>query len=160
MSEGRIGARALIPNPALAPLEFLVGDWRTAGTHPLVPGETLSGRTSFAWSEGGAFMIMRSQVDHPQFPDGVALVGSDSGSGRSTMIYFDERGVSRVLDVTLGHRNVTWRHDDPDFAQSLTLAAEGDGLVSKGRMRKKGGKWEDDLSQVFTRLLPGDSPPS
>jgi hypothetical protein len=26
-----IGARALIPNPALAPLAFLIGEWRTTG---------------------------------------------------------------------------------------------------------------------------------
>lgn len=154
MQSSPIGAEALIPNPVLEPLEFLVGEWRTAGTHPLVPGETLSGRTSFAWHEGGAFLIMRSEVDHPQFPDGVAIIGSDGASGKCVMIYFDERGVSRILDVTLGNRSVTWRHDDPEFAQSLTIAAEGDRLVSKGRMSKEGGQWEGDLSQVFTREAP------
>ena len=148
------GARALVPNPALGPLGFLVGEWRTAGTHPMVPGETLTGRTVFSWHEGGAFLIMRSQVDRPEFPDGVAIIGSDGGSGRFAMIYFDERTVSRILDVTVGDRSVTWRHDDPEFAQSLTIAAEGDGLVSIGRMSKKGGEWEDDLSQVFTREAP------
>jgi hypothetical protein len=145
------GAEAIIPNPALKPLEFLVGEWLTAGTHPMVPGEILRGRTSFSRHEGGAFLIMRSQVDRPEFPDGVAIIGSDGGSGRFAMIYFDERGVSRILDVTVGDRSVTWRHDDPEFAQSLTIAAEGDGLVSKGLMSRKGGEWEDDLSQVFTR---------
>jgi hypothetical protein len=153
-----IGAEALIPNPALAPLEFLIGEWRTVGTHPMVPGETLHGRTSFSWHEGGAFLVMRSQVDQPQFPDGVAIIGSDGGSGRLTMIYFDERGVSRILDVTAGDRSVTWRHDDPEFTQSLTIAAEGGGLVSRGRMLRKGGEWEDDLSQVFTRAAPSAEP--
>ncbi|HEX8239624.1 MAG TPA: hypothetical protein VF574_07790 [Allosphingosinicella sp.] len=145
------GAKARVPNPALKPLEFLIGEWRTAGTHPMVPGETLAGRTSFSWHEGGAFLIMRSQVDKPKFPDGVAIIGSDGGSGKLTMIYFDERLVSRILDVTAGERSVTWRHDDPEFTQILTIAAEGDQLVSKGRMSRKGGEWEDDLSQVFTR---------
>jgi hypothetical protein len=48
---------------------------------------------------------------------------------------------------------VTWRRDDPSFAQSVTINAEkgGDALVSKGRMSQKGGPWEDDLSQVFGR---------
>lgn len=145
------GAKALIPNPALKPLEFLVGEWRTAGTHPMVPGEILAGRTSFSWHEGGAFLIMRSQVDRPKFPDGVAIIGSDGGSGKFAMTYFDERAVSRLLDVTVGDRSVTWRHDDPEFAQSTTIAAEGDRLVGTGRMSKNGGEWEDDLSQVFTR---------
>jgi hypothetical protein len=151
-----IGAEALIPNPALGPLQFLVGQWRTAGTHPMVPGETLLGRASFSWHEGGAFLIMRSQVDHPQFPDGVAIIGSDDASGKLAMIYFDERGISRILDVIISDRCVTWRHDDPEFAQLTTLAVEGDELVSKGRMSKKGGGWEDDLSQVFTREAPSE----
>jgi hypothetical protein len=146
------GAKALIANPALEPLEFLIGEWRTAGTHPEVTGDMLTGRTTFAWHEGGAFLIRRSEVDHPLFPDGIAIVGSD-GDGRFAMSYFDERGVSRLLEVAVGPGTVTWRHDDPEFAQTLTIAAEGsDRLVSRGRMSVKGGEWLDDLSQVFTRL--------
>ncbi|HEX8622539.1 MAG TPA: hypothetical protein VF718_11260 [Allosphingosinicella sp.] len=148
------GAKALIPNPVLEPCGFLVGEWRTAGTHPLAPSETLHGQTSFAWHEGGAFLIMRSQVDRPEFPDGVAIIGTDGASGKLAMIYFDERGVSRILDVVVGDRSVTWRHDDPEFAQTMTIAAEGERLVGKGRMSRKGGEWEDDLAQVFTREAP------
>ncbi|MEO7505156.1 MAG: hypothetical protein ABIT69_08250 [Sphingomicrobium sp.] len=117
------GARALIPNPALRPLEFLIGEWRTTGTHPLVPGKSLSGRTSFAWHEGGAFLAMRSEVVDPRFPDGVAIIGSDADAGTFVMTYFDERGVSRLLEVTVGDRSVTWRHDDPKLAQTLTITA-------------------------------------
>jgi len=149
---GTIGARALIPNPALRRLGFLVGDWRTAGTHPAFPDQPLHGRTCFAWHEGGAFLVMRSEVDHPQFPDGVAIIGSDD-SGKFAMTYFDERGVSRLLDVVVGDGAVTWRHDDPEFAQTLTITAEDSGkrLVSQGRMSRKSAPWEDDLSQVFLR---------
>jgi len=71
-----IGRRALQPNPALEPLTPLVGEWRTTGTHPLLPGTTFHGRTSFAWHEGGAFVVMRSEIDEPEIPDGVALIGS------------------------------------------------------------------------------------
>ncbi|RST31335.1 hypothetical protein HMF7854_11160 [Sphingomonas ginkgonis] len=91
-----IGGRACMHNPALKPLEFLLGDWRTSGTHPLVPGQSLEGRTSFAWYNDGAFIIMRNEVADPRFPDGVAIIGSDDASNRFSMVYFDERGVSRV----------------------------------------------------------------
>jgi len=147
------GAKARIPNPALEPLEFLVGEWRTEGTHPLVPGEILHGRTWFDWHEGGAFLVMRSEVDHPQFPDGLAIVGS-SDSGRAVMIYFDERGVSRIYEVSVGDRSVAWRREDPDFSQSTTIAAEGGRLVGTGRMTDESGAWVDDLSQVFVREGP------
>jgi hypothetical protein len=149
-----IGAAARAANPALEPLGFLLGDWVTRGTHPLVPGETLRGRTSFSLHEGGAFLLMRSEVDQPLFPDGLAIIGSDDVAGRFAMIYFDARGVSRIFEVVaVGERTVTWRRDDPDFSQSVTITGEADGgrLVSTGRMSRKGGDWEDDLSQVFVR---------
>jgi hypothetical protein len=146
-----IGAKAQAPNAALGPLGFLIGQWRTTGTHPLMPGQTLTGRTSFAWHEGGAFILMRSQVDDPRFPDGVAIIGSDDVAGAFAMTYFDERGVSRLMEITVGERTLTWRRETPEFSQSLTITAEGDTLVSKGRMSERGGPWTDDLSQVFER---------
>jgi len=83
---------AAIPNPALTPFSVLVGTWSYVGTHPLVPNATFHGRTSFEWIEGGAFMIMRSEIDEPGIPSGVAIVGSDDATGESFMLYFDERG--------------------------------------------------------------------
>lgn len=147
------GVRALVPNPALKPLRFLIGEWRTSGTHPQMPGEALSGRTVFAWHEGGAFRIMRSEIDRPEFPDGVAIIGSDDGAGRFAMTYFDERGVSRLFDVSVGNRSLSWRRDDPVLSQSMTIAADesGERLVGTGRMSEKGGGWVDDLSLVYTR---------
>jgi hypothetical protein len=148
---GPVGPAAETANAALQPLAFLIGEWRTRGTHPMVPGETLAGRTSFAWHKSGAFVIMRSEVDAPDFPDGVAIIGSDNDGARFSMLYFDERGVSRVMDVTVAQDAVTWRHDDPEFAQCLTITKEGERLVSKGMMSQNGGPWTDDLSQVFER---------
>jgi hypothetical protein len=68
-----IGSEAAIPNPALKPLGFLVGEWLTEGSHPVLPGKTLHGRTSFAWSDGGAFLVMRSEIDEPEVPSGIAI---------------------------------------------------------------------------------------
>jgi hypothetical protein len=141
-----------MPNPALKPLAFLIGEWRTTGSHPQVPGQTLNGRTSFAWHEGGAFLIMRGEVDAPHFPDGAAIFASDNSSGGFAMSYFDERGVSRLFEVEVGDHTVTWRRDDPELAQSVTITVgDDDTLISKGRMSQHGGPWGDDLSQVFTR---------
>ncbi len=47
-----IGKEAMISNPALEPLRALLGTWNTTGTHPLVPGTTFHGRSSFAWERG------------------------------------------------------------------------------------------------------------
>ena len=95
---------------------------------------------------------MRSQVDAPKFPDGIAIIGSDDAAGTFAMIYFDERGTSRLMDVTVGERTLTWRHDNPKFAQTMTITADGARLVSKGRMSQNGGPWTDDLSQIYERI--------
>ena len=155
MTDGEgIGAEALIPNPALNPLAFLIGTWRTTGTHPMLPGTTFHGRTSFAWHEGGAFLIMRSEIDEPEIPSGVAIIGSDDDAGTFSMLYFDERGVSRRYDVELGQSCVTWRRENEKFSQTMTITADagGDRLEARGRMSKNGGAWEDDLALTYERM--------
>lgn len=60
-----------------------------------MPGMVLNGRTSSRWHEGGAFLMIRTQIDAPDFPQGVAIIGSDGVPGIFSMSYFDER-VSRA----------------------------------------------------------------
>jgi hypothetical protein len=77
-------------NPALKPFSVLVGEWVTVGTHPMP--KVFHGRTSIDWLEGRAFLIMRSKIDEPEIPDGIAIFGSDDALGTVHMLYFDERG--------------------------------------------------------------------
>jgi hypothetical protein len=148
------GDRALIPNPALRPFEVLVGEWRTTGTHPLVPGTTFHGRTSFAWHEGGAFLLMRSEMDGNDIPSAVAVFGSDDAAATFVMVYFDERGVSRKYDVTLTGNRLVWARDEAGFAQRNTLVIEQDGsrMVGTGEMSRAGGAWQGDLSLTYERI--------
>lgn len=148
-----VGANARKSNPALQPLAFLLGEWSTVGTHPAMPNEDLPGTTSFTWAEGGAFLVMRSQTDHADFPDGIAIFGSDNVLGTITMCWFDERGISRLCPVNIGQGWVGWHQDDPKFMQRVTITADPDDrrMISRGEMAKDGGAWGDDLSQVFVR---------
>jgi hypothetical protein len=150
----KIGSAALIPNPALDPFRVFVGEWKTTGSHPYLPGTTLHGRTSFDWLEGGAFLIMRSEVDDPNIPSGVAIFGSDDAAKKYSMLYVDERGVSRKYDVTMTGNQLTWWRDEPSFSQRFTLAIEDDGnkMVGKGEMSRDGAAWEKDLALTFVRL--------
>jgi len=152
-----IGPEAQKPNPALQPLAPLVGEWRTTGTHPLVPGTTFHGRTSFEWHEHGAFLLMRSEIDEPEVPSGVAIIGSDDEAGTFTMIYFDERDVSRRYSVEVTDNGVRWYRDEAGFAQRMvfTFAADGTRLDAQGTMSRDGGAWEDDLQLRYERI---DSP--
>ena len=130
-----------------------MGEWNTTGTHPAVPDTTLRGRASFAWQDGGAFLVWRSQLDDARFPDGIAIFGSDDGPDTIFLSYFDERGISRKYDVTVDDDGFTMRRTDPKFSQRMTFKIEADGnrIVSKGEMSRDGGNWEGDLSLIFER---------
>jgi hypothetical protein len=146
-----IGAKARKPNPALEPFQVIVGEWQTTGKHPYFPDTELHGRVVFEWIKGGAFLLMRSEVDHPKFPDGIAIFGSDDEAGTYSMIYFDERGVSRHHDVSVSENQIKWWRDDPKFSQRYTLEITKDKLVGIGEMSRDGGAWEKDLSLIYTR---------
>lgn len=150
-----IGSAAQRPNPALQQLTPLLGEWRTTGTHPLVPGTTFHGRASFAWHEGGAFLVMRSEIDEPEIPDAIAIIGSDDAAGTLTMVYFDERDISRRYVVEVADGEVSWQRDEAGFAQRMvvTVAPGGDRLDAQGRMAR-GGPWEDDLRLSYERIRP------
>jgi hypothetical protein len=141
------------PNPALEPLRVLVGAWNTVGTHPLVPGTTFHGRTTFDWLEGGAFLIMRSRIDEPGIPSGTAVFGSDDATGECSMLYFDERGVSRRYEVSLRDGVWRWWRNAPGFSQRFTgvIAPDGRTIVSRGELSRDGASWEPDLQLTYTR---------
>jgi hypothetical protein len=67
-------------NPHLNAFKSLIGVWTTVGRHPMLPGMMLHGRTAFEWQEGGAFLVMRSEIDEPGIPSAIAIIGSDDQS--------------------------------------------------------------------------------
>src|SRR3978361_529022 len=148
-----IGPEAQRPNPVLEPLAPLVGEWRTTGTHPLVPGTTFHGRTSFSWHEGGAFLLLGAGIDETEIPSGVAVIGSDDAAGTFTMIYFDERDISRRYRLEVTDGAVRGHGAGAGFPQGMVLpsAADGSRLEAQGTMSRDGGPWEDDLQLTYER---------
>ena len=145
---------ASIPNPALEPFQVLIGNWNTVGTHGLVPDTILHGRTSFEWLEGGAFLMVRSEIDDPRFPSGIAIIGSDDAQEEYYMLTFDERGVSRKYEVTL-HDNIwKWWRNAPGFLQRYEgrIVDGGNTIIGQGELSKDGLAWEKDLDLTYTRV--------
>src|SRR5687767_14538028 len=138
-----VASQASKPNPRLEPFQALIGVWRTEGRHPYVPATVLHGRATFEWIEGGAFIMMRSEIEHPEFPAGIAIFGSDDASGAFFMLYFDERGVSRKFDVTMHDNVCEWSRLSPDLSQrvTLTIARDGRTMAGRGLMSKDGSTW-------------------
>jgi hypothetical protein len=142
------------PNPALKPFGVLIGTWSTVGTHGYLPGITLHGHTSFEWLEGGAFLLMHSEIDDPRFPTSVGIFGSDDTRGEYFMLSFDERGVSRKHDLSFKNNVLKWWRNAPEFSQryTWTLVDDGNTIIGKGEISKDGLSWEKDLDLTYTRV--------
>ena len=141
------------PNRLLQPFSVLVGSWKTVATHPLVPGKTFHGRTSFGWIAGGAFLLMESRTDEPEIPSGIAIFGTDDAMRECSMLYFDERGVSRRYEARIQGGEFQWWRTDPEFSQRFvaTIGADGGTIVGRGEFSHDGGPWEPDLAQTYSR---------
>jgi hypothetical protein len=142
-------SKAAKPNPALEPLGKFLGQWRSQGSHGEMPGTTLRGHTSFEWLEGGAFILIKGHIDHPLFPDGISILGSDD----AWMLYFDERGVSRQHEASLEGSVLKWWRNAPGFQQrySLVLSADGNTITGKGELSTDGQTWQQDLDLTYSR---------
>jgi hypothetical protein len=97
---------------------------------------------------------MRSEIDEPEIPSAVAVIGSDDAAGTFTMVYFDERDISRRYTVEVADGEVCWYRDEAGFAQRMEIgvAADGTRLDGRGTMSRDGGPWEDDLQLTYQRL--------
>lgn len=144
---------AAIPNPALEPLSVLVGEWDTVGTHPLLPNTTLHGHASFAWLEGGAFLMMHSDIEEPGIPSAIAIFGSDDASEAYFMLYFDERDVSRKYEATLRDNVWTLWRNMPGFSQRFTgtFADNGDTIIGVWELSEDDSSWKRDLELTYKR---------
>jgi hypothetical protein len=149
----QLAGEAMIPNPRLAVFKPFIGAWTTEGSHSMMPGIRLHGRTIFEWHEGGGFLCVRSEIDEPGIPSAVALIGSDDEAGALTMLYFDERTVSRRFDVAMEGSVLRWWRSAPGFSQRCVLTASPDSDTLRGvsSLSKNDVSWEQDLELRYAR---------
>ena len=161
------GTRSMTDEPALQPLDRLVGNWNTEATHPAVPGIVVRGTATIEWLEGERFLINRSRTDHPDFPDAISIIGfadrdrvhgaaatdAAADGNRLSMHYFDSRGVSRVFEVSID--DTAWRfwRDAPGFSQRFTgtFADGGDTIAGRSQLCQDDVHWNEDLAITYRR---------
>lgn len=144
---------------ALQGWDRLIGRWETDGAHPMLPGEAISGTSTFEWLHGRRFVIWRSHCEHPRIPDAITIIGLTDG--QLSMHYFDERGVHRVYVASLDQ--AAWRYwrdaPPPDLSQRFTgtFSDDGNAITGQGRISRDGKTWEDDLALNYQRVASGPS---
>lgn len=148
---------AVTPATSSTPLErlnVLVGEWNVAVPDPVDPSAMVGGRTTFAWLEDQSFLIERSTVDRPEYPDGVSIIGCDDTTGQIVQSYTDSRGVYRIYQMSLdGGLWKLWR-EAPGFFQRFTATLSADGGTMTGAWEKSsdGVTWEHDFDLTYMKV--------
>jgi hypothetical protein len=144
-------------------LRALVGEWTTEATHPAIPGLKVHGHAVFEWLAGEKFLIVRAQSDHRDFPNSISIIGDtaldriEAGTNERSedlrMHYFDERGVHRVYDLSIGVDDWQLSRDAPGFSQRFTGRFEdgGDKIVGLWKLSTHDAIWDDDLAITYRR---------
>jgi hypothetical protein len=142
-------------NPALDRLDALVGRWSMEATPPGGPPWPGEAWVTFEWLEGRTFLIERSTVELPEFPDGISIIGAGDDPETFRQYYFDSRGVHRIYEMTLS--DGVWKlwRDSPDpFPQRFTGTFSDDGKTIEARWEKAedGSDWETDFDLTYRKM--------
>ena len=141
-------------------LEKFVGVWSQEAIFPKgspIPGD-VKATAEFAWTLGGAFLLERSEIDHPDAPDGLAIIAPNPDGGY-TQHYFDSRGVIRLYEMTFDGRLWTLTRAKPDFSpldfkQRYTGTFSDNGRAIRGvwEICFDGETWQKDFELNYTRI--------
>src|ERR1041385_6033816 len=86
---------------ALHELDVLVGEWTTQATWP--NGQTYAGKSTVEWLDSKGALLQRTVLGHPKAPYGISVIGCDGAKGTYYMLYSDDRGVCRVMEMSIGN---------------------------------------------------------
>lgn len=140
----------------LKALDVFVGQWKLATSFAPDPAEAPRALTTFEWLSGGRFLIQRWEVEHPDAPDGIAIIGWSSNEATLLQHYFDSRGVSRVYEMALSDRKWTLQRlaAAPDFSQRFTGTFSEDANTITGRWESSpdSTNWTHDFDLTYTRV--------
>lgn len=143
----------------LRALDRFVGDWEMVATPPGGPPWPGCARVTFAWLDGGAFLVQRWQLDAPELPEGTlrrgtAVIGCDAANGGYIQLYSDDRGVCRVYEMGLRGDAWTLQRSGAPFAQRFTgrFATDSATITGRWELAEDGATWRTDFDVTYTRV--------
>jgi hypothetical protein len=138
-------------NPALADLAFLVGTWSmelSAAAFLADPDTVVTTSATFDWIEDGAAIVMR------QAGAATWIIGRDDSERNYQVLYADDRGVSRVYQMSLADQQWRLWRNTREFSQRFDAQVSPDHAVIDGRWEKSldgGLTWEHDFNLRYVR---------
>ena len=149
-------------NPALADLRLLVGQWRmelyNAAFLP-APDARTTGAVEIDWIEEGSALRMR-QGHAADPPAAVWIIGRDERESEYSVLYADDRGVSRVYRMSFKDDHWEMWRNTPDFTQRFHAEVDLDATMIRGRWEKstdQGATWEHDFNIDYMREPASDN---
>lgn len=145
-------------NKTLNPLAFLIGKWKTEVSNASFlddQKEVIKGKASFKWFGDKSFVVLRSKTTTTKVvgpPKAVAVMNLDDTNHQGSMIYYDERGVSRIYQM--GIRGNTWklRRTQTGFSQKFEGIISRDKKTIKAAWFVKEKKtWRHDFDIVYMK---------
>jgi hypothetical protein len=138
-------------------LQPLIGEWGAEGRHVALPNTVVRGASVFEWWGDRTFLIHRSALDHPDFPDSISVIGATRPDGGLAQHYFDTRGVHRLFDMTFA--DGVWTLDrtaagpkDFDQRMTATISPDGNTITANWEVRDSAThEMRHDFSVIYTR---------
>ena len=134
-------------HPMLENLGLLVGQWEVELIFPTDPPGRIQTEAVFDWLDSQAFVI-----EH--WGGSTWIIGLDDTSETYSVLYHDERGVSRVYQMSLS--NGLWKlwRNTPDFSQRFEGQFSADGRTITARWEKSsdGSSWEHDFALTYSKV--------
>jgi hypothetical protein len=143
------------PRQTLEALDVFVGEWSMTSSFAPDPASGPHARTTFEWLSGRQFLIQRWDVEHPDAPDGIAIIGFDADKATLLQHYFDSRGIARIYEMTFADNVWTLQRTAaaPDFSQRFTgTFSDDDTIVGRWESSPDGANWNSDFDLTYTRV--------
>ena len=139
-------------------LARLAGTWEF---EPLATGRSAgTGRATFEWIEGGAFLLERSVAEwtDPGWVENApktsqSVIGFDDTTLEVTQLYADDRGGTRIYRGIITEDQWRLERAAPDFHQRFVGEFHDDGATIDGRWETSpdGTVWELDFPITYRR---------
>jgi hypothetical protein len=141
-------------NPALKELVFLEGKWNMKISNAsFLPSlsEIIESSASFEWNEDDEFLILKQGTK--ETPHATWIIGRDQDTANFTVLYFDDRHVSRVYEMSF--KGDTWKiwRSATGFIQRYEgkVSKDKNSIVGAWGKSKDGKKWEHDFDLTYSR---------